>query len=192
MTDAIVKTARVKARPIPAAKPLRAAAAATKPAAPVAAIATKDETMTDINQTAEQITAKAQTVFADVNDRAKGAMDKGQKLAGEMNDFGKGNLEAMVESAKIAARGFETLGQEAAAYAKQSFERTSATVQQMAAVKSPTELMKLQSDFVRTSFDAMVAEGSRSTEMMLKLAGEIVQPISNRLALAADKVKAAA
>ena len=38
----------------------------------------------------------------------------------------------------------------------------------------------------------MVAETSKNTEAMLKLAGEVAQPISNRLALAADRFKAAA
>ena len=40
--------------------------------------------------------------------------------------------------------------------------------------------------------DAMVAETSKSTELMLKLANDVAQPISNRVALAAEKVRAAA
>jgi len=59
-------------------------------------------------------------------------------------------------------------------------------------VKSPTEFVKLQSDYLRTTFDALIAETSRSTEAMLKLAGEVAQPISSRVALAAEKVKIAA
>ena len=54
------------------------------------------------------------------------------------------------------------------------------------------EFAKLQGDFTRQSFDAMVAHGSRSAEAMLKLAGEIAQPFSSRLAVAADKFKVAA
>jgi phasin family protein len=62
----------------------------------------------------------------------------------------------------------------------------------MAAVKSPTELMKLQADYFRSSFDALVAQTSRTTEAQLKLAGEIAQPLQNRFALAAEKLKVAA
>ena len=50
-------------------------------------------------------------------------------------------------------------------------------------------MMKMQGDFARQSFDKMVAEASRGTEAMMKLFGEITQPISNRVALAADKMK---
>ena len=137
----------------------------------------------------DQAANKMGAMFASATDRTKGAMEKGQAAVEEMSAFGKGNLEALVESSKIAARGFETLGQDAAAYAKKSLEEATAAARTLASVKSPVEFMKLQSDFMRQSFDALVAESSRNTEAMLKLAGEIAQPISNRVALAADKVK---
>ncbi|WP_424600662.1 phasin family protein [Acinetobacter baumannii] len=50
----------------------------------------------------------------------------------------------------------------------------------------------MQNEFARTSFDAFMAHASRSTESALKLAGEVAQPVSNRMALAVEKVKAAA
>jgi len=159
------------------------------PAAVPAERAAKDQVMEETMQTA---TDKTAAMFASANDRAKGAMEKGQAMFEEMNAFGKGNVEALVESSKIAARGFETLGQDAAAYAKKSVEEATAAARTLASVKSPMEFMKLQGDFVRQSFDAMVAETSRQTEAMLKLVGEVSQPISNRVALAADKVKIAA
>ena len=159
------------------------------PAAVPAERPAKDIIMEDSMQTA---TDKTAAMFAGANDRAKGAMEKGQAMVEEMTAFGKGNVEALVESSKIAARGFETLGQDAAAYAKKSMEEATAAARTLAGVKSPMEFMKLQGDFVRQSFDAMVAETSRQTEAMLKLAGEVAQPISNRVALAADKVKVAA
>ena len=178
--------------PIPAALAATPSTLTPSTASPEAAPATKDMTMDEINTTAEAMTDKATAMFGDVNDRAKGAMEKGQKLFDEMNAFSKGNIEAIVESSKIAARGFETLGQGAAAYAKSAFEQANATARTLAGVRSPAEFARIQSDYVRGAFDAMIAEGSRSTEAMLKLAGEVAQPISNRVALAAEKVKMAA
>lgn len=144
-----------------------------------------------MEETIQTATDKTKAMFADAGDRTKGAVDKGQQMVEEVSAFGKGNIEALVESSKIAARGLETLSQETAAYAKKSLEEATAAARTLAAVKSPTEFMKLQSDFMRQSFDALVAEASRNTEAMLKLAGEVAQPISNRVALAADKVKVA-
>jgi phasin family protein len=140
----------------------------------------------------ETNTAKAQAMFADFNDRTKAAVEKSTKLIEEANDFAKGNVEAIVESSKIAAKGIETLGQDAAEYSRKSFETATAALKTFATVKSPTELFKLQSDFFRTSFDSYVAEASKNTEAMLKLAGDAAQPLSSRFALAAEKVKTAA
>ena len=140
----------------------------------------------------ETNTAKAQAFFADFNDRTKAAVEKSTKLVEEANDFAKGNVEAIVESSRIAAKGFETLGQDAAEYGRKSFESATAALKTFATVKSPTELFKLQSDFFRTSFDSYVAEASKNTEALLKLAGDAAQPLSNRVAVAAEKVKTAA
>ena len=175
----------VAKKPVPATTPTRVATPQRAALVP-AATAAKDVTM----DTIKTMTDKTQAMFAGAD--TKGALEKGQKMFEEMNSFSKGNIEAIVESTKIAAKGFETLGQDVAAYAKKSFEEATAAAKTLASVKSPTEFVKLQSDYVRGAFDMMVAETSRSTEAMLKLAGEVAQPISNRVALAAEKVKIAA
>lgn len=179
------------------------AARSAVPAAP-AALPLKDETMDSTTHSTANTTAdmtadmtgaatdQAKTMFADATERAKGTMAKGQMMFGEMGEFGKGNVEAMVEASKIAARGMEQVGQSAAAYMRSSLEEAQAQARTLASAGSPTEFLKLQGDFARTAFDRMVAEASRNTEAMLKLAGEVAQPISNRVALAADRMKVAA
>ncbi len=156
----------------------------------------EDETMDTIDTTAtdaaEQMTGRGQAVFADMNDRAKGAMEKSTRMAEELGSFSKGNLEAIVESSKIAAKGLETLGQGAAEFSRKQFESATAAMKTLAATRSPTEFMKLQSDYARSMFDTMVAETSKSTELLLKLANDVAQPLSNRAAIAADKMKVAA
>ncbi|WP_204200190.1 phasin family protein [Sphingomonas longa] len=150
-------------------------------------------TVIDNAQNAAQDTsAKAQAVFTDMTERSKGAVEKGQKLFADATEFGKGNVEALVESSKIAARGIETMSQDAVAYAKSSFEHASEAMKTLSSVKSPAEFMKLQADYARSAFDAMMAHTSKSTEASLKLAGEVAQPISNRIAVAAEKIKVAA
>ncbi|MDD1451950.1 phasin family protein [Sphingomonas sp. H160509] len=147
--------------------------------------------------TIQSITEKTKALFsgantAEFNEQAKGAMEKSAKMAEDFVAFGKGNIEALVESSKIAAKNVEALGQEAADYAKTSFESATEAAKTLAAAKSPTEFMKLQGDYARTAFDTMIAEGSRSTERLLKMFGEFAQPISNRVAVATDKMKISA
>ena len=150
------------------------------------------EATSTIENAAQDTAAKTQAMFGEAQQRTQAAMEKSSKLFEDMVAFNKDNLEAVVESSKIAAKGAQTLGQGAADYAKRSFETATQTLQTLSSVKSPTEFMKLQSDFARSSFDSMVAETSRSTETIMKLAGEIAQPISNRFAVAAEKMKTVA
>lgn len=164
-------------------KPTKATAA--KPALTVA----KDVKMTDTFKT---ITDKTQTLFAEANARTREAVEKSTKTIEEVTAFNKGNVEALVESSRIAVKGMEKLGQDAASYAKTSYEKATEALKSMTSVKSPTELFKLQSEFARASFEAFVAETSRSTESALKLAGEVAQPLSSRFALAAEKIKVVA
>ncbi|MGY2734022.1 phasin family protein [Sphingomonas sp. UYP23] len=161
-------------------------------AAAAAVVQKEAKIMETVQSAADTTQAHAQAMFADVNDRTKTAMEKGSKMIEEMNEFSKGNIEALVESSKIAAKGIETMGQEAAEYGRKQLESATAAMKTLSSVKSPTDFLKLHSDYMRSAFDAMVAEASKNTESMLKLAGEITQPISNRVAIAAEKIKVAA
>jgi phasin family protein len=184
----------------PAAQPTEAAAPAaptpteTVTETPVAAAAPAISPIEDIKMedTVKKTAAKAETLFVEFNDRAKSAMEKSSKMVEEMNDFAKGNVEAVVESSKIAAKGFETIGQDAAEYTRKSFEHATSAMKSFSGAKSPTDFFKLQSDYLRSAFDAMVAETSKNTEAMIKLAGDVAQPLSNRAAIAAEKIKVAA
>ena len=188
-----VATTPAPAAPVPATPVVVEPVAAAEPAVSPATTAIEETPMNEtIRNAAENVQASTQATVAKFGDQAKSAFEKGKVHLEDYAEFQKGNVEALAESARIAARGFETLGQDAAAFAKKSFDTTSETLKAMAQVKSPTELMKLQADYFRTSFDAMVAEASRSTEASLKLAGDVAKPLQNRLALAAEKVKVAA
>jgi phasin family protein len=164
----------------------------TLTAAPVAAASTFFKDTAIMEDTVKKTAARAESLFAEFSDRTKAALEKNSKAFDEFNDFARGNVEAVVESSKIAAKGFESFGQEAAEYSRKSFETATAALKQFAGIKSPAELFKLQGDYVRSAFDSLVAETSKNTESLLKLAGDITQPLSNRAAVAVEKIKVAA
>ena len=129
------------------------------------------------------------TVFGDVNERAKAAAERSAKIVEELADLTRGNVEALVASSKIAAKAVETLSQDAAEYSRKSFEDASATFKSFAEVKSATDLFKLQGDFARAAFDSAVAETARVSEALVKLAGDIAEPLNSRYSAAAERVK---
>jgi len=132
--------------------------------------------------------SKIQTSFADIQGKAKAAFEKGTAALGEANDFAKGNVEAVVESGKILSAGLQDLGATLVAETRGAFDSMSADAKELAAAKSPTEFFQLQSELVRASFDRAVAEGSKLTEQLVKLAGEAVQPLSTRASLNAERI----
>jgi phasin family protein len=187
-----VKNVKKKTVAKPAPKPVTKAVAA-KVAAPVASPIQqiKDKTMS-INETikkqADAAMSQGKAAVEQFQAKAKEAVEQGTKSMEEMSSFARGNVEAMVEAGRVAAKGIETMAQQVVEMAKRNAEATTTAVRSFAGAKNANELIQLQSDFAREQFDKFVADGSKLTEMFVKFAGEAFEPISNRFALAADRI----
>jgi phasin family protein len=198
------KTRKPAAKKVaPAAKPAVKAKAAPAPKAEklVTRIVSVNETpisngvskMTEtVEKTAKEAQAKAADFFADIREKATDAAEKGKKFAADATEFNKANIEAMVEAGKIVAKGAQELGKTNMDYAKKNFEDMQVAVKEVTGVKNPTDFVKLQGEWARKGFDTAVAQGSKNTEALVKLANDMFQPISNRFAVAADYFKKAA
>lgn len=161
----------------------------------------KEATMTDTttaNTTtdaaksfAEDLQARASTAFGDMNSRAKDAFTKGQKSMEELAEFNRGNVDALVQSARTAATGWQNIAAYTVDYAKTYVATAQENTRKLTAVKSPTEFFQTGQEIAKANLDEAVAQMSKFTEGYLKLLGDIAQPISNRYALAADKLKSA-
>jgi len=151
--------------------------------------ATMNEIIENGKKFAEDAKAKIETAYADFNEKAKAGVEKSTKAMEEISDLAKGNVEALVESGKIAAKGVETLGQEAVDYSRKSFEKATASFKSFSTVKTPTEFFQLQSQLFATSFDDFAKEAAKGSETLLKLAGDVAQPLAARVSIVTDKVK---
>ena len=204
-TNVPAKTAKVAVSKDVAVKTAPSTVAKTKVDTPVASPALKTVSveptpiaqgvskMTDtVKATAEKTAEKATEFFADVREKASEAAEKGKKFAAEAVEFNKANLEAVVEAGKIVAKGAQEMGKTNMEFAKKNFEEVQVAVKEMTAVKSPTDFVKLQGELARKGFDTAVAQGSKNTEAMVKLVGEMFQPISNRIAATTELFKKAA
>ncbi|MGB7372683.1 phasin family protein [Pontixanthobacter sp.] len=167
-----------------------------KPIAETRTTSTKETIMTKAQDKAanlaSQAKAQAQESMADIQARAKTAFDKSSEIANEMGEFTKGNVEAVVESGKILAAGMQDIAKNYVADGKNAVETMTADVKEVAAVKSPTEFVQLQSKIASRNFDATVATFSKNTETFVKLANDAFAPISGRMSLAMEKVRKAA
>ena len=131
--------------------------------------------------------APFQTLFADANERSQDLAKRSQKVAGELADLARANVEAVVEAGRVAAEGARSIGQDVVAKSRDGFEQAADAIRSLAEAKSPTEYLQLQGEFARASFDRAVAESSKLTESLVKLAGEAFQPLSNRASANAER-----
>jgi len=131
--------------------------------------------------------APFQSFFADANERGQDFVKKGQKVAEELADLARANVEAIVEAGRVATEGARSIGQDVVAKQRDSVEQAADAIRSLAEAKSPTEYLQLQGEFARSQFDRAVAETSKLTESLVKLAGEAFQPLSNRATANAER-----
>ena len=186
------KAAREKAAP----KITKAAARRSKPAKrtriaarKTAAAQERIETVTNnyFNAFDGAAFAPFQSLFADANERGQELVKKSQKVAEELADLARANVEAIVEAGRVATEGARSIGQDVVAKQRDSVEQAADAIRSLAEAKSPTEYLQLQGEFARASFDRAVAESSKLTESLVKLAGEAFQPLSNRATANAER-----
>ena len=183
------KPARAKAVRKPAAPRKAPSQAAAKTKTATKTVTTPKEKIMPKTAKTAKISKGIQEAVTEAQAKAKVAVEKGTALLGEAGEFTKGNVEAVVESGKVLATGLQSMGNEFVAEGRSAFETVTGDVKQIAAVKSPTELLKVQSEITRKNLDAAIALGSKNSEAVLKLASDVLAPISGRFSLAAEKVR---
>lgn len=147
----------------------------------------RNETVTNTNFFEVPAFAPFQSLFSDANERSQEIVKRSQKVAGELADLARANVEAVVEAGRVASEGARAIGQDAVSKSRESFEQAADAIRSLAEAKSPTEYLQLQGDFARASFDRAIAESSKLTESLVKLAGEAFQPLSNRATANAER-----
>ena len=131
---------------------------------------------------------KFQTLFAEAGSKGQEALEKGRRTAEELAELTRANVEAVVEASKIAATGARTVGEEALQRTREGLELNVAEFKSLAQASTPSEFFQLQGEIARSNFDRMIASFSQLTESTVKLAGEAIQPLSNRAAVSAEKL----
>jgi len=142
--------------------------------------------------TTENAMSQGKATMEQIAGKSREAVETGMKQVDELVGVARGNVEAMLASSRAATAGLEAIAHQVADFSRKSFEETTAAARAMTTVKTPNELMQLQNDFAKTQFDHAIAEMSKLSETMVKLMGEVFEPIQKSATVATDKVKAMA
>ncbi len=95
--------------------------------------------------------------------------------------MGKDNIEAVVQSSTIVAKGCEEISKNLWGWMQNSVEQGIATSKQALAVKTLRELVDLQTEYMRNFVDQSLSETTKITEISTRVAGQAIEPINQRV-----------
>lgn len=105
----------------------------------------------------------------------------------ELAAFNKGNFEAFVAAGTAAAKGFETLSAQVIACNQKAVETGVATAKALLGCKTIQDMVEVHSDLTRKGIDEWLAEGTKLSELTVKVANQTAEPINSRLSEAVDR-----
>ena len=188
---------KTKAAAKAVAKPAAAKKAAPKKKAAPAksrvtkAKATKPVSKSSVSKPSVSAKQAATNPFATL----KGLPVMNASVMGNLEDFqsmGKDNVDAMVQSSKILTKGMEDLTRAFFDLAQNSVEQSVAVSQAMLKAKTLKEVTDMQNDLVKKSFDQFVAEGTKLSELSVKVANDAAEPLTSRMNEVASRFSASA
>lgn len=117
--------------------------------------------------------------------KANAAFLKGYEDA---QGFGKGNVDAFVQASTLFAKGAEQISKQVMALTQNSMQSSAATAKALLGCKTLRDVIDLHADYTRSSFDTLVAEGTKLSELSMKVANESAAPIQARVTVAVEKL----
>lgn len=136
----------------------------------------------------EQAIRQSKATFEQIATNSRAAMEQSLKAVNAITTMTRGNVEALLESSRLASGGIQTIAHEIANYSKRTLERTTSAARALTLAKTAPELMQLQNEFARVEFDNAVSEVSTLSETMFETMTAIFEPLQKQ-AIAAAQIK---
>jgi hypothetical protein len=136
----------------------------------------------------EQAISMAKANFEQIATKSREAMEQSLKTVDAITDMSRGNVDALIESSRVASSGMQAIVQEVAVYSKHALERTAVAAKTLSQAKTAPEIMHFQSEFAQVEFNSAIAEMTKLSQEMFKTMAAIFEPLQNR-AVAAAQIK---
>ena len=99
----------------------------------------------------------------------------------ELTAFGRDTIEAATKSNAAFSAGCEAIGQEVMAYTRSTIEQTSETARALLAARTFEDVMRLQTDLAKRSFECLVSGSAKLSELGATLASATLAPWNGRV-----------
>jgi len=136
---------------------------------------------------AETAQKNYERLFSATKEQVEKASANALKTYEDLSKFSKENLDAYVTAGTTVAKGLETIGKAWVAFTQETFEASAQVAKALLSAKTLREAVDVQTDFAKTTFDKLVAEGTKVSEISVKVANEAVEPLNARLNATIEK-----
>ena len=94
----------------------------------------------------------------------------------QIQKLGKDNADAALKSFGVVSKGAQAIAVESADFAKKSFEQGTATIEKLIGAKTVEKAIEIQTDYVRSAYEGMVAQSTKIGELYASLAKDLFKP----------------
>ena len=98
----------------------------------------------------------------------------------DMQKFGKDNADATMKSLGAVSKSVQAIAVEMADYSKKAFEDGAVATEKLFGAKSLEKAVEVQSDYVKASYEGLVAEATKLGELYTALAKEAYKPFESQ------------
>ena len=129
-----------------------------------------------------------ENVTASAREQLEKASQTAYKSYEDLSKLQKDNWDAVVAASQIWVKGAENVSKAWVSFAQESMENAATTAKAMVGVKSLREAVDLQTDFAKGNFDKFVAESTKLSEAVVKVANDAMEPITARVNVTVEKL----
>jgi len=161
----------------------------TKKSKTVAAAAGSAQRAAEVERSAPvQAAAVAERAAAKAGAATGRAGDAAFRSYDDAAAFNQATIEALLASTALVAKGVEDVAKAWLGFTQRSVRDGTAAAKAVAEAKTLREAVAAQGDYARASFDSLVAESGKVSEISVKAADEALRPIRARVEVAVARI----
>jgi len=100
----------------------------------------------------------------------------------DIQKLGKDNMDTAMKQFGTVSKGWQAIATEFADYSKKTFEDGSAALEKLFGAKTLEKAIEVQSEYVKTTYEGIVAEATKLGELYTDLAKESYKPLEGMIA----------
>ncbi len=147
------------------------------------------------NVSETMVTKMAKTMETKMQNAAEQIEKANREIASRVEEaasFNSNNLDAAVQAVSVVAEGIKDVNQTVCNSIQQALQTAMSTGKAMMGVKSLRDLMEIQSEYIKATFDTLMADSTKISEIAVRCSSQAAEPINARVTEVVEKVSKSA